>query len=111
MGGSHQQLRAFDDDDRRISEHVLPTGIYLSRARGPTPGQRGRPSLLDDLHWVPVCHALMERHAANPTYSWAVLARGRNIHPRTLYNWRQAFAWLERHQPDRLRRAISRGTG
>lgn len=110
MGGSHQQLRAFDDDDQGSPEHALPRGIHLARARGPTPGQRGRPTLLDDLHWAALCHAIIERHAAYPTHSWAALARGRGIHPRTLYNWRQAYEWLQRHQPDRLRRAISRGT-
>jgi hypothetical protein len=60
---------------------------------------------------VPLCHAILERHAANPTHSYAALARGRGLHPRTFYNWRLAFGWLEHYQPERLRQAILKGSG
>ena len=111
MGGSHQ-LRALDDRDDGGDGHpvIRPLPTHPARQQRPPP-RRGRPSLVDDLHWAPLCHAIIERHAANPTHSWAALARGRGIHPRTLYNWRLAYDWLERFQPERLRRAIVRGTG
>jgi len=111
MGGSHQ-LRALDDrtQDGDVPPVLRPLPMRGARPQRPPPAHRGRPRLVDDLHWVPLCHAIIERHKANPTHSWNALARGRGIHPRTLYNWRKDYAWLERFQPDRLRQAI-RGTG
>jgi hypothetical protein len=112
MGGSHQ-LRALDDGDHDGDTRPVlrPLPPHAPGYQRPPPVLRGRPRLVDDLHWMPLCHTIIERHRANPTHSWAALARGRGVHPRTLYNWRQAYAWLERYQPERLRRAIVTGRG
>jgi hypothetical protein len=111
MGGSHHARTL---DDRQPDPDPWPDIRMVHPCRRPHPApppHRGRPRLREDLDWVPLCHALIERHRANPTHSWAALARGRGIHPRTLYNWRQEYEWLEHAQPDRLRRAIAKESG
>jgi hypothetical protein len=68
--------------------------------------RRGRPTLLSDRTWLPLCHQMLMEKRRAPTQSYEAIARGHGVAPRTFQAWRRAYEHLGRVEPELLAREI-----
>jgi hypothetical protein len=68
--------------------------------------RRGRPTLVSDRSWLPLCHVMLAEKHRFPTQSYAAIARAHGVAPRTFQSWRRIYEYLSRVEPRLLAREI-----